>query len=81
MLGLINALLRPLMMSMAFPLTAVSYSLALLVVNSVLIYLAGMFTPGFTVTGMFPAMLGAVVMSAIGALTTNFLSAPLAVRA
>jgi putative membrane protein len=46
--------------------------LFLFVVNAITIWLAGALTPGFTVTGLLPALLGSIVLTLVAS-GINFL--------
>jgi len=67
--GLINALLRPLLMLLTCPLIILTLGFGTLLINTLLFYLAGVigqaFNVGFTVDGFWPAFLGALVVSII----------------
>ena len=67
--GLINALLRPLLMLLTCPLIILTLGFGTLLINTLLFYLAGVigqaFNIGFTVDGFWPAFLGALVVSII----------------
>ncbi len=67
-LGLVNAIVRPLLIFATLPLTLVSFGLFLLVINAISIWLVGAWTAGFDVTGFFPALLGSIVLSFISSL-------------
>lgn len=67
--GLINALLRPLLMLLTCPLIILTLGFGTLLINTLLFYLAGVigqaFDVGFTVDGFWPAFLGALVVSIV----------------
>lgn len=67
--GMINALLRPLLMLLTCPLIILTLGLGTLLINTLLFYLAGVigqsFNVGFTVDGFWPAFLGALVVSIV----------------
>ena len=69
--GLINALLRPLIVLLTCPLLILTLGLGTLFINTLLFWLAGLvgnqFGIGFTVEGFWPAFLGALVVSVISA--------------
>jgi putative membrane protein len=68
--GLINALIRPLLALLTCPLIILTLGLGMLLVNTLMFYLAGLigtsFGVGFTVDGIVTAFLGAVIVSAVG---------------
>jgi putative membrane protein len=65
-LGLLNALVRPLVVLLTFPITILTLGLFLLVINAFFFTLAANFVPGFSVSGFVPAVTGAIVMSIAG---------------
>ncbi len=62
-LGLVNALLRPLLVILTLPLTVLTLGLFLLVINAVLFLLASSLVPGFRVRGFGAALLGSLLLS------------------
>lgn len=62
-LGLVNALVRPIMVVLTFPLTVLTLGLFLLVVNAVMLWLAAALVPGVRVRGFGPALLGSLLLS------------------
>ncbi|MEK9184364.1 MAG: phage holin family protein [Patescibacteria group bacterium] len=67
-LGLINVFLKPLIGLITLPINIVTLGLFSLVVNALLIMLAGMVVPGFAVDGFWPAFFFSIVVSLINAL-------------
>lgn len=63
-LGLVNAIVRPIMVVLTFPLTLVTFGLFLLVVNAAMIGLTAMFLGGFAVDGLW-AGIGAAVVTGV----------------
>lgn len=64
-LGLINAIIKPLLVILTLPLTLLTFGLFLFVINAIVIWLAGVVTPGFVVGGFFPALIGSIVLTLI----------------
>jgi putative membrane protein len=62
-LGLINALVRPVLTLLTLPITVVTLGLFYLVVNGVAFALAAWVVPGFEVAGFGWAVLGALMVS------------------
>lgn len=69
-LGLINAIVKPILVLLTLPLTVITLGLFLFVVNALVIWLAGAITPGFVVTGFLPALLGSIVLTLVTSLLT-----------
>ena len=68
-LGLLNAVLRPVLVVLTAPLWIVSFGLFLIVVNAAMLWLAGALVPGFTVDGFLAAIFGAIVLSVVSFFT------------
>lgn len=67
-LGLVNAIVKPILIFFTLPLTILTLGLFLLVVNAITLGLVGVLTPGFTVDGFFPALFGSIVLSLVSGL-------------
>lgn len=67
-LGLINVFLKPVITILTLPLNIITLGLFSLVVNALLILLAAMIVPGFTVAGFWWALLFALLLSLINLL-------------
>ena len=70
-LGILNLLLKPLLILLTLPVTIVTFGLFLLVINALLILLTSSIVPGFTVDGFWWAMLFSILLSLINLLTAN----------
>lgn len=71
LLGIVNAILRPILFVLTLPLTIVTLGLFLLVLNAAMIGLVAWFLPGFRVDGLWAGVMAAVITglaSWIGAL-------------
>ena len=64
-LGLVNALVRPVITILTLPLTIITLGLFYLVVNGLAFGLAAALVPGFSVDGFGSAVLGALVVSIV----------------
>jgi len=71
LLGLANAIVRPLLVILTFPLTLVTFGLFILVINALMILLVAKLVKGFTVSSFWTAFFASIVISllsiAIGA--------------
>jgi putative membrane protein len=65
LLGVVNALVRPVVFVLTLPITIVTLGLFLLVVNAAMIGLVALFLKGFTVDGLVPGVLAAIVTGAV----------------
>ena len=64
-LGLVNALVRPLLLVLTLPLTVLTLGLFYLVVNGIAFALAAALVPGFTVASFGSAVAGALIVSLV----------------
>ena len=64
LLGIVNALVRPILVVLTFPITLVTFGLFLLVVNAATIGLVAMLLGGFNVTGLM-AGIGAAIITGL----------------
>ena len=65
LLGVVNALLRPLLILLTFPLTILTFGLFLLVINGIMLWLVAALVPGFEVNGFFGALAGSLLISLV----------------
>lgn len=73
-LGLVNAVIRPVLLFLTLPLTFLTLGLFILVLNGLLLQLVAWLVGGFTVAGFWPAVFGAIVVGLVSWLLTAFLS-------
>lgn len=74
-LGLVNTLIRPLLVLLTLPVTLLSLGLFILVINAFLFWLVSTLIDGFEVAGFWSAFLAAILYSVISwALSTLLLS-------
>ncbi len=62
-LGLINALVRPLLILLTLPITVLTLGLFILVINGLLFWFAGSVLRGFEVSGFWVGVMGALLYS------------------
>jgi len=74
LLGLINAVVRPILVVLTFPITLLTLGLFLLVLNAFCLWLVSVFVPGFHVTGFWPAFWGALLVSVVSWILTALIS-------
>src|SRR4051812_24272193 len=70
-LGLLNAVVRPVLFILTLPLTIVTLGLFLLVLNAIMLELTAMLVPGFRVEGFWWALVGALVLTIISLVTNR----------
>lgn len=71
LLGIVNAVIRPVILVLTLPLTVLTLGLFILVVNGISLGIVAWLVPGFELAGLLSATLGACVV----ALTSWFASA------
>jgi putative membrane protein len=64
-LGLVNALIRPLLVLLTLPVTVLTLGLFIFVINGLLFWAVGSLVPGFHVAGFWSGVLGAIIFSLI----------------
>ncbi len=62
-LALLNAIVKPILIILTFPITIVTLGLFLLVINASIILLADKFIDGFAVSGFWVALLFSILLS------------------
>ena len=65
-LGLLNALLRPILVLLTLPVTVLTLGLFLFVINALMFYFAASLLSGFNVTGFVAALVGSLLYSLCG---------------
>ena len=65
-LGLLNALLRPILVLLTLPVTVLTLGLFLFVINALMFYFAASLLDGFQVTGFVAALIGSLLYSLCG---------------
>ena len=73
-LGLINAIVRPVLIFLTLPITLLTLGLFIFVLNAFCLWLTSRLVPGIEVHGFWAAFLGALVVSAVSWILTAFLS-------
>ena len=71
--GLINAILKPILLLLSFPLLFLSLGLFSIVINAALLLLTARLVDGFAVDGFVAALLGSLVISIVGMLLNGAL--------
>ena len=64
-LGLVNAIIRPLLILLTLPVTIVTLGLFIFVLNGLLFWLVGSFIEGFVVQGFWAGFFGAILFSVV----------------
>ena len=75
-LGLLNTLIRPLLVLVTLPITILTLGLFTLVINALLFWFAASFIDGFQVAGFWSAFWGALLYSVISSVASWLLIPP-----
>ena len=65
LLGLVNAVLRPLLLLLTLPVTLLSLGLFIFVINGLMFWLAGSLIEGFVVDSFWSAVFGSLLYSVV----------------
>lgn len=71
-LGVLNTFLKPILIVLTLPLNVVTLGLFTLVINTLLVMLAGAIVPGFDPGSFFAAFLFGIVLSLINMFANSF---------
>ncbi|MDP2632279.1 MAG: phage holin family protein [Candidatus Curtissbacteria bacterium] len=74
-LGVVNAIIKPVLLLLTLPINILTLGLFTFVINAVLILLVAQVVSGFTVVGFVPALIAGVILWAINHLV-NFVLFP-----
>lgn len=72
-LGIVNAVVRPVLVLLTLPITVVTLGFFLLVINAVMLALVAWFFDNFTIAGFWPALLGATIVWLTGWAASYFI--------
>lgn len=72
-LGLVNTLVRPILVLLTLPVTVLTLGLFILVINALLFWAVARFVRGFEVGGFWSAMIGALLYSVISWVLSSLL--------
>ena len=73
-LGVINAVVRPILVVLTFPITLLTLGLFLLVLNAFCLWLVSVFVHGLHVVGFWSAFWGALLISVVSWILTALVS-------
>ncbi len=72
-LGLMNAILKPILILLTLPITLLTLGLFALVINAALFLFAASFIEGFDVTSFWYALLGSLLMSIVSTVGSKWI--------
>ncbi len=73
LLGLVNAIMRPLLILLTLPITVLTLGFFLLVINAGMLALVAWALDDFTISGFWPAVGGGIVVGITGWLASSFI--------
>ncbi len=73
LLGIVNALVRPILLLLTFPITFLTLGLFIFVINAGLFLLVAYFVPGFSVSGFLVAILGSTIVSVVSTVVNKII--------
>ena len=76
LLGLVNTLIRPLLVLLTLPVTLVTLGLFVFVINALLFWFVASFVQGFAVGGFWSAFFGAIVYALISWAASHLVFGP-----
>jgi putative membrane protein len=65
LLGIVNALVRPILLLLTLPFTLLTLGLFIFIVNAICFALTAALVPGFRISGFFAALVGSIVVSIV----------------
>jgi len=74
-LGLVNAIVRPILSLLTLPINLITFGLFTFVINAFTLWLASALTPGygFEIRGILPALLGSIVLAIVSTIISYLL--------
>lgn len=73
LLGIVNAIVRPILVLLTLPITVVTLGLFLLLINGAMLMLVAALLDGFWIAGLGSAVLGAIVVSVTGWIASYYI--------
>ncbi len=73
LMGIVNALVKPVAFILTLPITIVTLGIFLLVLNAAMFALVAWMLPGFSVSGFWAALFGWLILSIVGWFASSFI--------
>ena len=64
LLGILNIFIKPILIILTLPINIITLGLFIFVINGALLWFLSTFVDGFSVSGLIPAIAGAIIISA-----------------
>jgi putative membrane protein len=65
LLGILNALIRPILIIITLPINIITLGLFTLVINGTMLWFVSLLIKGFVIHGFWPAVIGALIISIV----------------
>lgn len=72
LLGIVNAIIRPILVFFTFPITILTLGLFLLIINGLMLWFVSLLVSGFHVNGFWGAVVGAILISIVSWILSRF---------
>ena len=72
-LGILNILVKPILVILTLPITIVTLGLFIFVINAFIFLFVASLIEGFTVDGFIPALIGSILVSVISLITKHLI--------
>jgi len=73
LLGIVNSIIKPILVLLTLPITVLTLGLFLLVINGLMLWLVSALVKGFYVNGFWGAVFGSILISLVSWILTRFL--------
>ncbi|MDY6943963.1 MAG: phage holin family protein [Pseudomonadota bacterium] len=73
LLGLFNAVVRPILIVLTLPITVITLGLFLLVINAAMLALVAALMPGVSVSGFLAAVLASIIVSLVSSMASWYI--------
>lgn len=67
-LGLLNAILRPIMIFLTLPFTIITFGFFIFIINGLILYLTSLLVEGFEIRSLLVAVIASILISIVSAL-------------
>jgi len=69
-LGILNAIIRPLLIVLTLPINIITLGLFTFIINALILWFVSTFVKGFDITGFIPALAGTLILWFVSLLTS-----------
>jgi len=76
LLGVVNAIIRPIVIILTLPISVVTLGVFLLVINAAMLGIVAWLMDDFRLSGFFPALLGSLIISIVSWFTAKSIGTP-----